>query len=84
MAKKKNIDRNNYKDKYIRNVSVLRFILTYVLLMEAFFLLLSLKPVKEIIDINGTYSSSIVYVTSKFLGLLGVVATYSGSIYYTA
>lgn len=58
--------------------------MTYVLLMEAFFLLLSLKPVKEIIDINGTYSSSIVYVTSKFLGLLGLVATYSGSIYYTA
>ncbi|MEQ9619304.1 MAG: exosortase H [Deltaproteobacteria bacterium] len=61
-------------------VTVLRFILTYVLLMGAFFLLIGLKPVQDIIDINGGYSNAIVYFTAKILGVLGVSSTLQGSI----
>lgn len=62
------------------SASILRFIFTYVLLMGAFFLFIGLKPVQEIIDINGGYSNAIVYVTAKILGVLGVSSTIQGSI----
>ncbi len=62
------------------SISILRFVLTYVLLMGAFFLLLGLKPVQDVVDINGGYSNAIVYVTAKILGLIGVTSTVQGSI----
>ena len=62
------------------SISILRFVLTYVLLMGAFFLLLGLKPVQNVVDINGGYSNAIVYVTAKVLGLLGISSTVQGSV----
>jgi len=62
--------------------SITRFIVTYVVLMGAFFLLLSLQSVRDIIDINGGYSNAIVSFTSKILGIFGVAATYNGSLIY--
>ncbi len=62
------------------SISILRFVLTYVLLMGAFFLLLGLKPVQNIIDINGGYSNAIVFVTAQVMNLIGVVTTVQGSI----
>jgi exosortase H (IPTLxxWG-CTERM-specific) len=62
------------------SISILRFVLTYVLLMGAFFLLLGLKPVQNVVDINGGYSNAIVYVTAKILGLIGVTSTIQGSV----
>lgn len=62
------------------SVSVLRFILTYVLLMGAFFLILGLKPVRDVIDINGGYSNAIVILTAKILGAIGVTSTVQGSV----
>jgi len=62
------------------SVSILRFVLTYVLLMGAFFLLLGLKPIQNIVDINGGYSNAIVYITAKILGLIGVSSTFQGSV----
>ena len=47
--------------------------------MGAFFLLLGLKPVQNVVDINGGYSNAIVYVTAKILGLIGVTSTVQGS-----
>ncbi len=63
-------------------ISVTRFIITYVVLMGAFFLLLSLQSVRDVIDINGGYSNAIVSFTSKILGLFDVAATYKGSLIY--
>ncbi len=62
------------------SVSILRFILTYVLLMGAFFLLLGLKPIQNVIDINGGYSNAIVILTAKILSVIGVTSTVQGSI----
>jgi exosortase H (IPTLxxWG-CTERM-specific) len=61
-------------------VSILRFIITYVLLMGAFFLLIGLKPIQNIVDINGGYSNAIVYITAKILTLIGISTTYHGSL----
>lgn len=62
------------------SVSVLRFIITYVVLMGAFFLLIGLKPVQDVFDINDGYSNAIVFVTAKILILLGISTTVQGSI----
>lgn len=62
------------------SISILRFVITYVLLMGAFFLLLGLKPVQDVVDINGGYSNAIVFMTAKILGLLGVTSTVQGSV----
>lgn len=58
------------------NVSIIRFIVTYIVLMGVFFLLLGLTPVKNIIDVNGLYSHAIVIITAHALGLFGIVASY--------
>lgn len=62
------------------SISILRFVITYVLLMGVFFLLLGLKPVQDVVDINGGYSNAIVFMTAKMLGLLGVTSTVQGSV----
>jgi len=62
------------------SVSIVRFIVTYVVLMGLFFLLLGLTPVRNVIDINGAYSNAIVVITAKILGLFGITSTYHGSL----
>ncbi len=61
-------------------VSVLRFIITYVVLMGLFFLLIGLKPVQEVFNINEGYSHVIVFMTAKILGLIGIPVTTDGSL----
>ncbi len=62
------------------SISIVRFIVTYVVLMGVFFLLLGFAPVRNIIDINGAYSNVIVIITAKILGLFGITSTYYGSL----
>lgn len=67
--------------KKSESLSVLRFIVTYVVLMGLFFLLIGLEPVKQILDINGGYSNAIVIVTAKVLGIFGIdPITYQGTL----
>ncbi len=66
--------------KKSESLSIVRFVVTYVVLMGVFFLLIGLKPVQEVLDINGGYSNAIVLLTAKILGLIGVTSTYSGSL----
>lgn len=61
-------------------LSIGRFALTYLILMGAFFLLIGLKPIQDIIDLNGLYSKGVVLLTSKILELLGISSTYQGSV----
>jgi exosortase H (IPTLxxWG-CTERM-specific) len=61
-------------------LSIRRFALTYLILMGAFFLLIGLKPIQNIIDLNGLYSKSVVILTSKILEILGIPSTYQGSV----
>ena len=70
---------NNTESK-TSSVSIVRFIVTYVLLMGLFFVLLGLTPVRNVIDVNGAYSNAIVVITAKILGLFGITSTYSGTL----
>lgn len=61
-------------------ISIKRFALTYLILMGAFFLLIGLKPIQDIIDLNGLYTKWVVILTSKILQILSIPGTYQGSI----
>jgi len=61
-------------------LSIKRFALSYLVLMGAFFLLIGLKPIQDIIDLNGCYSRGVVILTSKILLLLGIPTTCQGSV----
>ena len=62
------------------DISVWKFVLTYVVLMGIFLLAISLKPVKEVLDINGLYTELIVYLSGKALYPFGIVDGIQGSI----
>ncbi len=63
-----------------RRSGVARFAITYVILMGIFFLLIGLKPVQDIVDLNGLYTQAVVAVTSKVLGVLSVPCETLGSV----
>lgn len=65
---------------HFRESIVLRFVVIYVFLMGIFFLLIGLNSFKEILDINGVYTQSIVAICSLITNGLGIPATYSGSL----
>jgi len=77
-----NIESNDVKKdaKKSESLSIIRFIVTYVVLMGLFFLLIGLKPVQDILDINGGYSNAIVFLTAKILEIVGVTSTINGSL----
>jgi exosortase/archaeosortase family protein len=72
--------RPDEKQKRKEGISVWRFALTYLALMGSFFILISLKPIQNIIDLNGLYTKGVVFLTSKILKLLTIPSTYQGSI----
>jgi len=75
----KNIDPK--VEKKSESLSIIRFVVTYVVLMGVFFLLIGLKPVQDVLDINGGYSNAIVILTAKILGIFGVEPiTYQGTL----
>lgn len=74
---KSNADARLPKDA---SISVKRFALTYLALMGAFFVLIGFKPIQDIIDLNGVYTTWVVLATSKLLGVLNIPCTYQGSI----
>ncbi len=61
-------------------VSIRRFALLYLTLMGAFFLLIGLRPIQEIIDINGLYTQGVVVITSAVLKTMGIPCTSRGPI----
>lgn len=70
----------NAKERATDGISIRRFLITYFILMIAFFFFAWFKPIHNIVDLNGLYTQSVVVVTSKILGVLGVPCTYHGSI----
>jgi exosortase/archaeosortase family protein len=48
--------------------------------MGGFFLLIGLKPIQNIIDLNGLYTQGVVILTSKILKILSIPNTSQGSI----
>jgi len=57
-----------------------RFAVTYLVLMGAFFLLIGLKPIQNVIDLNGVYTKGVVILTTRILKILSVPAASQGSI----
>ena len=62
------------------SISIKRFAITYLILMSIFFLLIGLKPVQKIMDLNGLYTDGVVKVTAKILGIAGIPCIYKDSI----
>ena len=63
-----------------QNLSISRFVITYLVLMGIFFLLLWVKPIQNIIDVNGFYTIHVVSTVAKILGIIGIPCTQQGSI----
>jgi exosortase/archaeosortase family protein len=61
-------------------LNIRRFIITYFLLMGAFFFLIGFDPIREVIDLNGIYTTGVVVITSKVLGFLSIPASFQGSL----
>lgn len=71
--------RPDEKQKSKEGLSVWRFAVTYLVLMGSFFILISLKPIQNVIDFNGLYTKGVVILTSKILKVLTIPTTYQGS-----
>lgn len=78
-AKKAQI-RPDERQKRKDGISLWRFAATYLALMGSFFVLIALKPVQDVIDLNGLYTKGVVILTSKILEVLTIPSTYQGSV----
>jgi exosortase/archaeosortase family protein len=63
-----------------KNNSLKRFMAIYLILTGVFFLLISLEPVRRVVDVNGLYTGFVVLVISKILFLLGIPVEYKGHV----
>jgi exosortase H (IPTLxxWG-CTERM-specific) len=72
--------RPDEKQKRKDGISVWRFAVTYLALMGSFFLMIGLKPVENVISLNGLYTRGVVILTSKILEVLSIPSTYQGSV----
>jgi hypothetical protein len=72
--------RPDEKQKRKDGISVWRFAVIYLALMGSFFLLIGLKPVQNVIDLNGLYTKGVIILTSKILEVLTIPSTYQGSV----
>ncbi len=62
---------------------IIRFIGTYILLMGIALVLIGYEPIKQVIDINGAYSSFIARITAFFINMAGLDASASGPLLHT-
>ena len=70
----------NKKADLTKPLSIKRFAVTYLILITLFFLLIAMKPVKNVIDLNGLYTKAIVFITAKILEIMGILCISYGSI----
>jgi exosortase H (IPTLxxWG-CTERM-specific) len=63
-----------------QNMSIKRFAITYVVLMSLFFLLIALKPIQNILDLNGLYTQAILFITAEVLKIMGLSSTIHGTV----
>lgn len=84
IMKKKPVQKNLLEEKTGQSsghtISIRRFAITYIMLMGVFFLFTKFTPLQKIIDVNGFYTSGVVFITSKVLGIINIPCTYYGSI----
>lgn len=61
-------------------ISIVRFGVTYLILMGAFFFLIGFAPITRLIDLNGSYTQGVVAATVKLLEIMGVSCAQNGSL----
>ena len=66
--------------KASKDISVVKFLVSYIILMGLFVLLIGLEPIKKIVDINGLYTTMIVYLSNLALKPFGIVQGIHGSV----
>jgi len=81
-TKKKRNKRNDPggEKKKPKEVSIKRFIITYILLMNVFFFFYMYKPIVETINIGKVYNQLIVNAASTILTAVGLPCTHQGFI----
>src|SRR4030066_2382626 len=68
------------KQKGTDRISIMRFLLTYFILMGMFFLLMGFAPLQKFFDVNNLYSKAIVFITHSALSLIQIQSSYNGTI----
>src|SRR4030042_209943 len=68
------------KSEVTPEISIRRFIVTYLILMAVFFFIIGFTPLQKIVDVNGLYTRGVVLITSEILSSLHVPTTCNGSI----
>ena len=63
-------------------LAIIKFIVTYIILMGGFFALLKYKPFGGVGDIYGHYESLLILSTTKILNFIGISAGGSGSLLF--
>jgi len=68
------------REKASAGINIGRFVVSYLLLMGIFYFLTVFTPLTKRIDIQNVYTKSVVLLSSKVLGLVGIPCTYKESI----
>lgn len=63
-----------------KRLNIRRFLITYVLLMGAFFFIIGFDPIRKVIDLNGIYTAGVIITTAKTLTFLNVPSSFQGSL----
>ena len=63
-----------------KKISLLKFIISYILLMALFLLLIGLEPIKNMIDINNIYTRMVIKFSVVIISCFGEIKEVSGSI----
>ena len=73
-------DTKGGKEKKTGRPNIGRFAITYVVLMGGFFLVIGLKPIQDIIDLNGIYTQGVVRISSDLFHFMSIPCSYKGSV----
>lgn len=82
MSSKKKTGLKEILKKNENTFSIIKFIITYVVLMGGFFTLLRFKPFGGVADLYSHYEKVLISSTSKILNYIGISASGKGSLLF--
>ncbi len=78
--KPKQKSQKDKKADLTKTINIKRFAITYLVLISLFFLLIAMKPIQNIVDLNGLYTKGIIFITAKILEIMGIFCICQGPI----
>ena len=78
--KPKQKSQKDKKTDLTKTINIKRFAITYLVLISLFFLLIAMKPIQNIVDLNGLYTKTIIFITAKILEIMGISCICQGPI----